>query len=366
MAQIQTVTPRLAELADQLLGDILSRNLRPGDRYLTTVAASKMLGVGNGAANRALQLLERRSIIRRQQRSGAFIYQLPNGSERPLLRRVHFLVHQKFLRTEGVGNDGLLIGMQEELPGVNVQISFLPPGDESSFVEELINDALKSSSVDGFVLARASCETQRMMADSGLPVVVFGGIYPGVGKLARLDRDMRAVGKLLTQHLLDQGHRRIAYLNRQLVMPGDHETIDSVVATLAAAGLPMNALAMRCLPADSPVCTAEIEQLLQREERPTGFICRTTRIAEAVQMAIERVATGEQDRFGVTVCDYYLRPHERAEYVFPRPLGTTEDQGHHLAKLLARQARGNPETSAVLIPVTLEIPAEQHRLRTAG
>lgn len=366
MAQMQTVTPRVTELADQLLGDIATRQLRPGDRYLTTVAASKLLGVGNGAANRALQLLERRSVIRRQQRSGAFIYQLPDGTERPLLRRVHFLVHQKFLRTEGVGNDGLLIGMQEELPGVQVQISFLPPGDESPFVEELINDALKSSSVDGFVLARANFETQRMMAASGLPVVVFGGIYPGIGKLARLDRDMRAVGSILTEYLLEQGHRRIAYLNRQLVMPGDHETIDAVTAAMAAAGLPLNSLAMRCMPMDTQICKAEIEQLLQREQRPTGFICRAMRIAEAARSAIESVFPDEIDRFGITVCDYYLRENEEPAFVFPRPTGTMEDQGHHLARLLAKQARGNPEADEVLIPVSLEIPGARRQLRTAG
>lgn len=357
MTRLRTITPRITDLAEQLLGDIVARDLRPGDRYLTTVAASKMLGVGNGAANRALQLLERRSIIRRQQRSGAYIAALPDSTKVQPLRRVHFLVHQKFLRTEGVGNDELLVGMQDELPGVNVQISFMPTGDETQFVEELIADALKSSSVDGFILARASCETQRLLADSGLPVVVFGGVYSGVGRLARLDRDMHAVGRLLMEYLLQRGHRRIAYFNRQLILPGDHESMDAAVATMAAAGLPIEAFTMRCLPADTEVCKTEFETLLRRDNRPTGFICRTVRMAEAALMAIESLEPENRDLFEVVVCDYYLRSGDRPKFVFPRPVGSLADQGHHLARLLAKQARGIPEKDEVLIPVALDHPA---------
>lgn len=358
MAQIQTVTPRVTELADQLIGDIVARDLQPGDRYLTTLSASKMLGVGNAAANRALQLLERRSIIRRQQRAGAYIVSLPKTVTGIPLRRVHFLVHQKFLRTEGVGNDHLLIGMQDELPGVHVQISFLPLGEETPFVEELINNALKSSSVDGFVLARASCETQRLMANSGLPVVVFGGVYPGVGELARLDRDMHSIGRLLTNYLLERGHTRIAYVNRQQTLPGDQETLDAVIAAMSAASLPVDALTTRHLPADTEVCKAEFERLLARENRPTGIICRTTRIAEAAREAIDAIPRSDRNAFDIVVCDYFGRQGSQIEFVYPRPMGTTEDQGHHLAKLLTKQACGSPLSDEVLIPVELEFPRE--------
>ena len=45
-------TPRVAQLADCLADDISNRNLKAGDRYLTTSEASKKFGVSNGIANK--------------------------------------------------------------------------------------------------------------------------------------------------------------------------------------------------------------------------------------------------------------------------------------------------------------------------
>ena len=82
MTQIRQEQPRVANLADQLLADIEERNLRPGDRYLTTAEASKLLGVANSSANRALQVLEKRRRIVRQQRRGAFVVDPPHDAKK--------------------------------------------------------------------------------------------------------------------------------------------------------------------------------------------------------------------------------------------------------------------------------------------
>jgi GntR family transcriptional regulator, arabinose operon transcriptional repressor len=356
MAQASSVTPRIAKLAEKLIDDITARELRPGDRYLTTADASKLLGVGNGPANLALQLLERRRVITRQQRRGAFIHELPGDAKSPPLHRVHFLVHPLFLRTEGVGNDRILLGIQKELPGVHVQISFLPPSEEASFVQQLIGQALASENTDGYILVRASCETQRLVAGCGLPAVVFGSVYPGVGNLACLDRDMDGTGRKLARYMLDRGHTRIAYMNRQVTYPGDHLTMDAIAAELTSDGHATSALTVRFLPSDSEVCTAEIQSLLTRDDRPTGLICRTRRMAEAALKAIDRVGLSRRD-FDIAVCDYYLQDRESPEFVFPRPLESDEQQGQHLAKLLLGQMNGRRnEVQRLVIPVTLKIP----------
>ena len=170
------------------------------------------------------------------------------------------------------------------------------------------------------------------------------------------------MGQQLSQYLLDRGHRRIAYLNRQQALPGDHKTMDSIIATMGGAGLPVDSLTVRFVPADAHVCRAEIEQLLCRKQSPTGFICRTVPTAEAARMAIESVIPRKKERFDVTVCDYYLRPNEKARFVFPRPIETVEEQGHHLARLLALQTRkGVSERPEVVIPVKLWIPDDANR-----
>jgi GntR family transcriptional regulator, arabinose operon transcriptional repressor len=359
MATATTKTPRIAELAEQLLADIQARMLAPGDRYLTTAQTSKLLGVGNAAANRALQLLERRRIITRQQRRGAYIASLPGEGNGAGLARVHFLVHQKFLRTEGVGNDGVLIGMQEELPGVQVQISFLPPAEEALFVQQLIHDSLKSGRIDGFVLVRTSSEAQRAVAQSGLPAVVNGAAYPGNGTLARVDRDMDAIGELLTDYLLQRGHKKLACFNRQQMLPGDQRTINAILRRLGKSRFSADAIMLRFLPADDDVCVAEMRQLLEPPDPPTGLICRTVRMAEAARQVIENELKLPRDQFDIAVCDYFLRHNERAEFAYSRPVYTAEEIGRHIARLLSSQTKvSRPEPLEVVIPVELWVPDE--------
>lgn len=349
-------TPRVIDLAEQLIADIESRKLQPGDRYLTTSAASKLLGVGNGVANRALQLLERRQIITRQQRRGAFIANHPGQSSLPPLRRVHFLVHQNYLASEGVGNDLELLGMQEELPGVHVQISFLPKENAEGFVADLIDRSLTAKARDGFILVRAPYEVHQLVSNSGVPGIVYGGIYPGITRLTRIDRDMAAVGTISSDYLLSRGHKRIAFLSRQQALPGDHDTMDAIRARLTKEGLLADSITERFLPAATNVCEAEVTRLLSSPNRPTGFICRSQRMADAAISVFQKLKLRLYHDVDLVLCDYYLPSGHRPQYVFPRPVYTAEELGKHLARMLLLQARGEVVLDEI-IPVELDTSA---------
>ena len=355
MTRSGTDTPRIVDLAERLVADIEMRKLKPGDRYLTTADASKMLGVGNGLANRALQLLERREIITRQQRRGAFIAHLPGESAMPPLRRVHFLAHQNYLASEGIGNDMVLLGMQDELPGVHVQISFLPEANPAGFVADLINQSLTAKARDGFILVRAPYEVHQLVSNSGMPALIYGGRYPGITRLSRLDRDMAAVGYSATDYLLNKGHKRIAFLTRQQALPGDHDTLDAIRHRLSEAALTPSAITERFLPPATNVCEAEVQRLLRQTAPPTGFICRTLRMAEAVTSVAKKQKMGKS--VDVVLCDYYLTGNQKPQYVYPRPLYSSEEQGKHIARMLAAMARGDVVPDEI-IPVSLDITEE--------
>lgn len=356
MANSGTTTPKIVDLAERLLSDIRKRKLQPGDRYLSTTDASRMLGVGNGLANRALQLLERREIITRQQRRGAFVSKLPSAVPKQPLRRVHFLVHQNYLESEGIGNDMVLLGMQNELPGVNVQISFLPEEEPEVFVADLISQSLSAKAKDGFILVRAPYEVHQLLSDCGIPALVYGGLYPGIPRLSRLDRDMTAVGYQLADYLLKRKHKRIAFLSRQRSMPGDHDTLDAIRRRLSEDKLFADSITERFLPPNSAVIEAAITQLLKSNSKPTGFICRTLRMADSAKAVFKRMKHQIGSAVDVVVCDYYLSAAQKPMYVYPRPLYSLEEQGHHMARILAALARGEQPQNEV-IPVNLDTTA---------
>src|SRR4249919_1108185 len=93
-------TPKIVQLATALQRDIQDKRLAPGDPYLNTADAARLLGVSTVAANRALQLLVKRDVLCRRQRRGTFIADPKQGSDPTLIERVHLLVHKNFLKSE--------------------------------------------------------------------------------------------------------------------------------------------------------------------------------------------------------------------------------------------------------------------------
>ena len=319
-----------------------------------------MLGVGNSLANRALQLLERRQVISRQQRVGAVIADPKGHGDIPPLRSIHFVVHSRFLKTEGIGNDLVLLGIQKELPGVHVQISFLPTGAPLEFVSDLIDHSLKSKAKDGLILVRAPYEVHRLVSDSGVPAVVYGGVYPGVKRLPRIDRDMTAIGTLAAEFLLGRGHKRLAMLSRQQVLPGDQIKYEVIRDCLARHDLPANALCQRFLPSAPEVFGAAVKMLLESEDPPTGFMCSSLGMAEAVQSECERAGLALGKDVDVFLFDYYLLSKQKPRFPYPRPEYTSEEQGKHMALMLAALARGNVVDDEI-IPVVLDDSAYPSR-----
>jgi DNA-binding LacI/PurR family transcriptional regulator/DNA-binding transcriptional regulator YhcF (GntR family) len=355
-------TPRLTELADRLVADIEARGLSHGDRYFTAAEAAKILGISTSIANRALQILERRGIIVRQQRRGAIIVD-PLKRKPASLDRVHFLVHKKYLRTEGIGQDETLLGIEHRLPAVPVQLSFLPSGDETPFVKELISDSMRTKRTDGFVLVRASYETQSLFSQADLPVAVFGTVYPSIQNLAFLSADMFETGRQLGAHLLSRGHKRLAYFNRQLVFGGDQHTMDGIASAMRSVGSSVDKVTFRFLPGHREAYAAAAAQLFdQTGDRPTGFICRTVLMADAVmEVAEERGFVADRD-FEVVVCDCYLRPGEQARYTWAKSVIDAEEQGRRLAELLIGQVENPAEPAGKhVMPVTLEHPLSEMR-----
>lgn len=360
MADFQSQVPRIVDLADQLTEDIRSRDLQPGDRYLSTLDASKMLGVGTAVTNRALQLLEKRQVIVRQQRKGSFIAHQPHVNRPSVpLRRVHLLVHHRYFRTEGTANDGVLVGMQGELPGASASISFLPVDSETEFVDSLIAESLTSKQRDAFVLIRASLETQRHIAASGLPAVVYGAVYPSISGISSIERDGFGMGKLLAEYLLEQGRQRIIYLTRESVRTGDYVTADGILSTISAAGLRPSDFVLRSLPADEASAEHAISELLRGNSDSIGVICRHERLANGAARAFTEHRANENVRSAVVICDYYLKSGQKPKYVYPEPLLTPEQQGKRIGQLLACQARKQSiEQESELIPVKLFYPKD--------
>lgn len=352
--------PRVIELADRIAEDIRRRKLKPGDPYQGTTETAEMLGVSTTAANAAMQVLVKRRLIERRQRKGTFVAIPTPGTPASPLRRVHLLVQENYLRTEGLLSDGIIVGMHDELRATQIQFSFTPADNEGAYVSELIAEAMRSGKTEGFVLIRASLQAQRQIAGSGLPAVVHGSLHPSVPNMPWIDRDHRAGGELMANHLLKGGFRHLAVLMRDRMFRGDHDLFDTVQQTAESAGLRLGDVSLRCLPADLAAVEATVLELLERfAGSRVGFVCRSEPLAQGVEAAARarRLTVGKD--VGITLSDVYRRGSDSPP-VWPhlKPALSPEQIGQHIGRMLAQQALSKPvEPAQEVIPVYLETEA---------
>lgn len=366
MVQWNAKVPRVVQLADQIEADIRRRQLKPGDPYLNTSETAQMLRVSTSAANRALQLLAQRSVLERRQRKGAFISKKYTATSPTTLKRVHILVPQSYMRNEGLLGDGVLVGIQGELPDAELQFNHLPRGADSTYVSNFLSEIMRSNSTPkGLVLVRSSLASQRLVAGSGLPAVIYGTPYPSILNLPWVDRDAATAGRLLTQDLLDHGYKRILVLMRSQQFPGDHSFMDEIRNTGSQAGLAPDELVLRFLPPDPEAIRHETAAILQNAGNTFGIICKSEPLYDGAVQAIHSLGLEPQKDVRLNVCDVYRKPSERPpDFPCLHAETPTDAIGQILGEMLARQAAGervHPESR--IVPVELRIPP---RLRFAN
>lgn len=348
--------PRIIQLARRIESDIHDRSLHPGDPYLTTAETARMLGVSTTIANRALQYLARNGRLIRKQRRGTYIAEPgPRSGESPLAR-VHLVVHQHYMRTEGLLADGVIVGLQTELPGVDVSFNFMPPGNERHYVEELAGTIMQSGQPEGLVLVRANLEVQQMVAQSGLPAVVYGTPYRSINQLSYVDADQYAIGRLLADHALKQRGKHLLVIMRDQLLPGDSPYLDAIHEAAGKAKLTADRVRIRFLARDRDLIAAEIGDLLKKRQPRPAILCRDEPLAEAVLAEVARLRLVVGEDVVVTVSTIYRRGNED-----PPPIPYTQyaespvQIGEHLGRLLATSTnRKQPrERESVILPVTL-------------
>lgn len=348
--------PRIVQLARQVELDIRQRNLQVGDAYLTTAQTARMLGVSTTIANRALQFLARNGRLDRRQRRGTFIAERASGTGEPTIARVHLVVHQRYMKAEGLLADGVIVGLQSELPGVDVSFNFMPPGSESQYVEELTSGIMQAGQPEGLVLIRANLEVQQMIVQSGLPAVVYGTPYRSISQLSFVDADQRAIGELITQHAFEQRCKRLLVLMRDQMLPGDSPYLDAILETAGRVGLSADRIKIRSLARDRQLVGSEVRDYLEESKQRPAILCRDEPLADAAVAEADRLGMRLGDDVVVAVSTIYRRGNEDPPPIpYTRYTESPVQIGEHLGRLLGRCTKQQEprRTESIILPVTL-------------
>jgi len=361
-------TSRAIQLADTLEREILESDLAAGSPYLTTVQAAQRFRVNSQTANDALRILCKRGILLRRRKRGTTIARLPRELSSCPIQCVHLLVHDEYLKTEGVLSDGMMLGLQGELPGSQFRYDFIPAVGRAPFAEQAVAEALRSKTKDGFVLVRTPLSVQRIVAGSKLPVVVYGSLQPSVAGAAWIDRDQKEIGGLLGRYLLAQGCQRIVGLFRAELSPGDFSALDELLAAMSEAGRKPSDFVLRALPADLDAIEHAAVDVLSADHRPTGLFCRGKLLADGAVRAVEGLGLRLGREVEIVIADIYGKASDSAPSVPWISMSlTAEEIGQRIGRMLAQQARHERVAPGhETIPVQLVVPEDYRALSQAS
>lgn len=188
--------PKYVEIAARIRRDIKGGVLRPGDRLPSFTQMRAELGIGQGTLERVHALLEKDELIVREANRGVFVSQ-PKPKPKPKQRAgVLGICGTHSLGRNFVYETQLLDGVQNVALQAGLELQLL--SNES---------AIGWNKVDGVLHYYGSGKLVHLPAD--MPSVSL--LNPRAGFHCVLADDIGGA-QAATQHLLEQGHRRIALL----------------------------------------------------------------------------------------------------------------------------------------------------------
>ncbi|MFJ1705898.1 LacI family DNA-binding transcriptional regulator [Kitasatospora sp. NPDC088346] len=159
------------------------------------------------------------------------------------------------------------------------------PRQGAGAVARSFHGLIAARQVDGFVLSDVVHDDPRVdvLTEAGFPFAAFGRTAPGRPQ-NWVDIDSTGATAGLVRHLLDQGHRRICYLNSAASLPW---LADRRAGFLRAAAEAPDGGFEVGVPDDDPAALARaVQRLLTGPDRPTALVCASDWLALTAYQAV--------------------------------------------------------------------------------
>lgn len=202
------------EIADCIMEEVKKGDLKPGEKIYSENELVTMYGVSRQTARHAVSVLEQRGIVRRKRGSGTFV----TGEEMREADRPGRTMRIAIMTTyvDEYIFPSMLKVMEGRLSraGYALQIAFTHNTVEKERM--ILKGFLKEGSVDGIIaeptksgLPNPNLEIYRDLGRKNIPVLFLNSSYPELDAV-HVSLDDYLAGKMVTEHLLQCGHRKIA------------------------------------------------------------------------------------------------------------------------------------------------------------
>jgi DNA-binding LacI/PurR family transcriptional regulator len=151
-------------------------------------------------------------------------------------------------------------------------LTFIQPQQEADLVYE---NLLASSRVDGFIISDVQYDDARIARLSSInaPFVAFGGMYVDNPQFAFVDVDGKAGMALVMNHLLEQGHEKIALMTRPPGTPYGDARERGYREAMHAAGIQIDENWTAYTPNILHSAAVTTQKIMAAKHPPTAIIC---------------------------------------------------------------------------------------------
>jgi GntR family transcriptional regulator, arabinose operon transcriptional repressor len=292
LGSINREKPRSRQIYDSLRNRIDSGELLPGAKLPTEVQLMQHFSVSRTTVSRALRDLELQGLIRRRRGSGTYVRELAPTTEHldlaflvpwvesgAGLPHVEGLIHQRLADLAARRNSTLIL-------------KCLASGDS---LEQRVIDAAQSLidlRVDGVFYYPAELpgelmQLNRVVVDmlvaAGIRVVLIDRDivpFPGRSEFTRVGYDNRRGGVLLTEHLIQVGCRRIAFVGIPEVSTAVADRLAGYYEAHRMRGLQVDPKLVHLV--DEEELTQSFCDQLIRRDKPDAIIAKMDRFAALI------------------------------------------------------------------------------------
>lgn len=166
---------------------------------------------------------------------------------------------------------------------------FISSSQNDTERERSVVQVMREHRVDGFIICSTSFSTNqsRLLLEHGAPIVVVNNQAADDYRYSIYHDDVDG-SRQLTRHLIELGHRRIAYLGNYLSGRTTLDRLSGFQQEMEAAGLPVPAELIGQVSGGSPEAgLAGLAPFLSLAERPTALVCFNDMLAVGVLQGLQ-------------------------------------------------------------------------------
>lgn len=357
MTLIAPESEMISTLAERIEEDILRRGLRHGDLYLSTSEAARRFSASRASTNRAMDLLALRGLLERRQGRGTYVGASMRKNAQKVFQTVSLLYPQEAVAHTDPLTWMALRSLDDEASNLgSLQINFVPRRDRLEFLRQMLDSGRRAGTLRALIAISPSADACALLARAPLPVVAIGAAARGRSAPVTLNMDEAEAGRLLAEHFVRRGFRRILLASFLPETAGMARLRDGARRTLARAGLPASAIQLldpRALTSPTPVT---LEEALPADSPPVALIADGYPLADRLLRTTSAVRrSGRQVAVGCVVP--LLSPRQERPYIQVVAGEQPREQMRQVVSLIERLQAGEILTNlSMTSPVRLHPP----------